>query len=56
MIIRRQNPVAIMNFCVATLIEKFLKKNATILFCYVAIIIEQMAVEFCHNNQIYVAT
>ena len=56
MVIKRHNFVATMDFCVATLIEKFMKKNGAILFCSVATMIKQMAVEFCHNNQIFVAT
>ena len=56
MVIRRQNFVVTMDFCVATLIEKFLKKDVAILFCYVTTMIKQMTVEFCLNNQIYVAT
>ena len=56
MVIRKQNFVAPMDFCVAKLIEKFLKKNVAILFFFVATMIKQMTVEFCHNNQIYVAT
>ena len=55
MVIRRQNFFATMENYVATLIEK-LKKNVIILFCFVAIMIRQMAIEFCLNNQIYVAT
>ena len=38
MVIIRQNPVA-------TLIEKFLKKNVAILFCFVVTMIEKMAVD-----------
>ena len=45
MVIRRQNFVIIMDFCVKKLIEKFLKKNVTILFFFVATMIKQMAVE-----------
>ena len=56
MLIRRQKFVEIMDFYVATLIEKFLKKNVEILFCSVVTKIKQMEVEFCHDNQTYVAT
>ena len=56
MVIRRQNFFAIMDFCVATLIKKFLKKDVAILFCSIATMIKQMEVEFFLNNQIYVAT
>ena len=56
MVIRRQNFVTTMDFYVSTLIEKFLKKNVAILFCYVATKMKQMAVEFYHNNQTYVTT
>ena len=56
MVIRRQKFVAIMENYVPTLIEKFLKKNVGILFCYVGTMIKKMAVEFCFNNQIYVTT
>ena len=54
--IKRLNFVMIMDFCVTTLIEKFLKKNVVILVCYVETKIKQMVVEFCHNNQSYIAT
>ena len=40
MVIRRQNVVAIMDFCVATLIEKFSKKDVVILFLL-----------YCDNDQ-----
>ena len=56
MVIRKHNFVMIMDFCVATLIEKFLKRDVAILFYSVATMIKQMTVEFCLNNQIYVAT
>ena len=56
MVIRRQNFVAAMDFCVSTFIEKFLKKNVAILFCSVATMTKKMAVKFCLNNQIYVVT
>ena len=52
MVIKRKNLVATMENYVATLIEKLLKKNVAILFCYVATMIKQMAIEFCLNNQI----
>ena len=56
MVIRRHNFVTKLDFCIATLIEKFMKKNVVILFCFVATKIKQMAVEFCHNNQTHVVT
>ena len=56
MVIRRQNFAWIMENYFMTLIEKFLKKNVAILFSYIVKMIRKMAVEFCLNNQIYVAT
>ena len=54
MVIRRQNFVATMDFCVATLIEKFLKKDVAILFCSIATMIKQSRVlsqqsNLCHD-------
>ena len=56
MVISGQNFVSTMDFCVATLIEKFLKKDVAILFCFVATMIKKMSVVFCLKNQIYVTT
>ena len=56
MVIRRQNFVPIMDFYVAIVIERFLKKNLAIFFCSVVTQIKQMAVDFFHNNQTYIAT
>ena len=56
MVIRRHNFVATMDFCIATLVEKFLKNDVAILFFYVVTMIKEMVVESCLNNQIYVAT
>ena len=45
-VVTMENYVATMENYVATLIKKLLKKNVVILFCYIATMIKQMAVEF----------
>ena len=54
-VIKRKNFASIMDFSVATMIEKLLNHNGAILLFYCDND-QAMAIEFCLNNQMYVAT